>query len=119
MRKNLYCLLMLASLSGPAHAGDDARPQYGSWGYDAAGADAAKAAYRAYVAKLLSLIDWPDAAARAKDVVDFETKIAKASWTKAQDRDVEATDNPMSIDALQKERIAIVWSHDRCHCGSL
>ena len=34
---------------------------------------APKAKYQAYVAQLLHLIDWPDADARAKDVVAFET----------------------------------------------
>src|SRR5207302_4224701 len=39
----------------------------------------AKAAYQAYVAKLLRLIAWPDADARAKDVVALETQLAQVS----------------------------------------
>ena len=41
-----------------------------------------KSAYQTYVTTLLKLVTWPEAEARAKDVVDFETKIADASWTK-------------------------------------
>ncbi|HWA30905.1 MAG TPA: M13 family metallopeptidase [Rhizomicrobium sp.] len=55
-----------------------------------------KAKYEAYVAQLLKLIDWPDADAEAKAVVDFETKIADASWTKAQQRDLDAIYNPVN-----------------------
>ncbi|HEY2446734.1 MAG TPA: M13-type metalloendopeptidase [Rhizomicrobium sp.] len=69
----------------------------------------AKAAYRAYVARLLHLIDWRDADARANDVVDFETKIAEASWTKAQQRDVEATYNPMLVADLEKFAPGFAW----------
>jgi len=71
---------------------------------------AAKAAYQAYVGKTLHLIDWPDAAARAKDVVDFETKIADASWTKAQDRDVQATYNPVAVVDLPKLAPGFDWN---------
>ena len=43
-----------------------------------------KAAYQTYVTTLLKLVAWPEAVARAKDVVDFETRVAEASWTKAE-----------------------------------
>jgi putative endopeptidase len=69
-----------------------------------------KAAYQSYVATLLSLVNWPDAAARAKDVVDFETQVAAVSWTKTQQRDLVATYNPMSIDQLRKWALGINWS---------
>jgi putative endopeptidase len=71
---------------------------------------AAKAAYQAYVGKILHLIDWPEAQARAKDVVEFETKIADASWTKAQDRDVQATYNPVALADLLKLAPGFDWS---------
>lgn len=70
---------------------------------------AAKAAYQAYIAKILKLIDWPDADTRAKDVVDFETKLADASWTKAQDRDVQATYNPVAVADLAKLAPGFDW----------
>ncbi len=68
-----------------------------------------KSKYEVYVAQLLHLLNWPDADARAKDVVAFETKIADASWTKAQQRDPVATYNPMSVDDLQKMAPGFAW----------
>ena len=59
-----------------------------------------KAAYQAYVAQVLNLINWPNADLRAKQIVELETRMAKASWTKVQDRDVDATYNPMTIAEL-------------------
>jgi|HubBroStandDraft_1064217.scaffolds.fasta_scaffold04445_8 putative endopeptidase len=69
-----------------------------------------KAAFQSYVATILGLVNWPDAAARAKDVVDFETQVAAASWTKAQQRDLVATYNPMSIHQLRKWAPDFNWS---------
>ena len=43
-----------------------------------------KKAYQAYVAQLLSLLGWKDADACAAAVVEFETRIAEVSWTKAE-----------------------------------
>jgi putative endopeptidase len=70
---------------------------------------AQKKAYQAYVAKLLHLLSWPDADARAKDVVDFETRIAQVSWAKAQQRDPIAIYNPMSLAGLQKRAPGFAW----------
>jgi putative endopeptidase len=70
---------------------------------------ATRTAYQAYVARLLHLIGWPDADARAKDILDFETKIAGASWTKAQDRDVVALYNPVPVDDLAKFAPGFDW----------
>jgi putative endopeptidase len=58
---------------------------------------APRAAYQRYAATLLHLIDWPDADARAKDIVAFERAIAEASWTKVQQRDLKAEYNPMTV----------------------
>src|SRR5690348_4032271 len=70
---------------------------------------AAKTKYQAYVAQLLHLVGWPDADARARDIVDFETKIAQASWTKAQQRDLNAVYNPMKTAALGKFAQGFDW----------
>lgn len=69
-----------------------------------------KAAYQTYVATLLRLVNWPEAEARAKDVVDLETKFAQASWTKAQQRDPIATYNPMTVAELTKFAPGFPWS---------
>ena len=68
-----------------------------------------KTAYQNYVATLLRLVNWPEPDARAKDVVDFETSVADASWTKAQQRDPIATYNPMTVDELEKFAPGFAW----------
>jgi putative endopeptidase len=70
---------------------------------------AKKAAYQVYVAKTLGLIGWPDAEAQAKAIVEFETQIAEASWTKAQMRDPDAVYNPMTIAELEREAPGLPW----------
>ncbi len=70
---------------------------------------AAKAAYQTYIGRLLWLINWPEPDARARDVIDFETKIAEVSWTKAQGRDVIATYNPMSLSDLEALTPGFTW----------
>jgi putative endopeptidase len=70
---------------------------------------AVKKTYQDYAAQLLHLLNWPDADARAKDVVDFETKIAAASWTRVQQRDQIAIYNPMTIAQLQKLTRGFAW----------
>jgi putative endopeptidase len=77
--------------------------------YLQSGFAAQKAKYQTYVATLLHLVNWPDADARAGDVVAFESKIAGASWTKAQDRDPVALYNPMSIAELQALASDFAW----------
>ncbi len=57
---------------------------------------AQKSAYQAYVARLLTLAAWPDPEANAAAVVAFETRIADASWTRAEQRDIQKTYNPMT-----------------------
>ncbi len=56
-----------------------------------------KADYRDYVARLLDMIAWPDARRRADEIVAFETRIAEASWTRAESRDRDRTYNPMTL----------------------
>ncbi len=70
---------------------------------------AQKAAYDKYVATVLRLLNWPNPDARAKSVVDFETKVAEASWTKAQQRDLLAIYNPISVDDLAKFAPGFAW----------
>jgi putative endopeptidase len=68
-----------------------------------------KGKYQTYVAQLLHLLDWPEAEKRAGEVVDFETRVAEASWTKAQQRDPIATYNPMTIAELEKFSPNFAW----------
>jgi len=70
---------------------------------------AQKKAYLEYAAQLLKLAQWPDADARAKDLIDFETQVAEASWTKVQQRDLSAIYNPMSVAELEKFAPGFAW----------
>jgi putative endopeptidase len=70
---------------------------------------AQKTAYQNYVATILRLLSWPDADKTAKDILDFETSIAQASWTKTQQRDLNAIYNPMSIQELEKLAPNFAW----------
>ena len=63
---------------------------------------AAKTAYQAHIAKMLTLAGEANGAARAKAIVDFETAIAKASWTRIESRDATKTYNKMTVAQLQK-----------------
>jgi putative endopeptidase len=70
---------------------------------------AKKAAYQAYLERLLTLEGWPEARSRAADVVALETKIAEASWTKAQARDPDTTYNPMTVAELERYAPGFPW----------
>ena len=70
---------------------------------------AQKAAYQQYVAQLLTLVHWSDPQASAAAVVAFETRIAEMSWTKARQRDVEATYNPQSLQQLEALTPGFPW----------
>jgi putative endopeptidase len=63
---------------------------------------AIKTKYEAYVKKLLTLIDWPDADKQAAEIVAFETKLAEASWDRAELRDRDKTYHAMSLDEVAK-----------------
>jgi putative endopeptidase len=72
---------------------------------------AQKQAYQTYVEALLTLIGWPEPHANAAAVVEFETHIAEASWTKEQQRDVEKTYNPTTIATLMQLAPQFPWQH--------
>ncbi len=78
---------------------------------------AQKASYQQFVAKMLGLIGWPDADAQAKAIVAFETEIAEVSWTKVQQRDVDATYNPMTPDELAKFAPGFAWKEFLASAG--
>ncbi|MEP6989617.1 MAG: peptidase M13, partial [bacterium] len=68
-----------------------------------------RAGFEAYVATMLTRLDWPDAAQRAKDVVALETRFAEVSWDRTQQRDYTATYNPMTVQALSTMAPAFDW----------
>ena len=55
-----------------------------------------KAAYQVYVANILTMIGWANPEASAKAIVEYETRLAEASWTRIERRDRDKTYNPMS-----------------------
>ncbi|MBS0471463.1 MAG: M13 family metallopeptidase [Proteobacteria bacterium] len=63
---------------------------------------AARDAYKVYLAKMLTLAGAKDADKRAAAVYAVEEKIAKLHWTRAENRDVKATYNPMPLSDLKK-----------------
>jgi putative endopeptidase len=68
-----------------------------------------KDAYRLYAAKLLKLAGWPNAEKAASAVVEFETRLADASWTKVQQRDPTTQYNPMTIPQLAAYAPGFSW----------
>src|SRR5262249_23453699 len=57
---------------------------------------AQKTKYQAYVAQMLTLVGWADPDANAKAIVDLETQIAQASWSRVEQRDPAKSYNPMT-----------------------
>ena len=68
-----------------------------------------KAAYQTYVADMLRMAGWPEPEARAADVVALESRIAEASWTRAESRDRDKTYNPVTRDELRALAPAYPW----------
>ncbi|RYF94058.1 MAG: peptidase M13 [Caulobacteraceae bacterium] len=69
-----------------------------------------KAAYQVYVARMLTMIGWANPEANAKAIVAFETRLAEASWTRAERRDRDKTYNPMSRAELAAYTPGFDWN---------
>ena len=69
-----------------------------------------KAKYRDYVARLLDMVGWADAQQRADDVIVLETRIAEASWTRAESRDRDKTYNLLTLAELDALAPDFPWS---------
>ena len=63
---------------------------------------AARAAYQAHLAKMLTMAGEADAGARAQAIVAFETQIAKVHWTRIDSRDRTKTYNKMTVADLAR-----------------
>ena len=68
-----------------------------------------KAAYQAYIAKQLKAIEWPDAEAKASEIVALETEIARVSWTRAEQRDDVKMYNATPVADLPKLAPGFPW----------
>ena len=67
-------------------------------------------AYEVYVADMLKMAGYPDPAKNAHAIVAFETEIAKASWTRIEQRDDTKTYNPMPLASLSTFAPGFEWS---------
>jgi putative endopeptidase len=68
-----------------------------------------KAKYRDYVARMLDMVGWPSAQKNADDVVALETRIAEASWTRAESRERDRTYNPKTPAELEAYAPEFPW----------
>jgi putative endopeptidase len=69
-----------------------------------------RAAYVDHLAKMLTLAGESDAPARAKAIMDFETRIAKVSWNREDSSDATKTYNKMSLTHLEKLAPGFDWA---------
>ena len=68
-----------------------------------------RAKYTQYIEQLLSLAGMPDAQAKARDIMAFETEAAKLQWPIEKRRDVDATYNPRTRAQLLAYAPGFAW----------
>ena len=66
-------------------------------------------AYRNYIVRILSLARWENAEELAGEVIAFETRVALASWTAADERDESKIYNPIKVPKLASEAPGFPW----------
>ncbi|MBV8784700.1 MAG: M13 family metallopeptidase [Gammaproteobacteria bacterium] len=69
-----------------------------------------KSQFGPYVRHVLELIHWPMAEQRSGEIVALETRIAQASWSKAEQRDLLKTYNPYTPAELQAFAPDFPWA---------
>ena len=69
-----------------------------------------KERYQKYVADMLRLAGWDEPDANAAAIVELETKIADAHWTRAESRNRDKTYNPMTVAELEKNAPGFPWA---------
>ena len=65
--------------------------------------------YLAYIAQMLDLGGWPRAQANAQAILDLETRIAEAHWTRAESRDRDKTYNPLALGEFAGKAPGFAW----------
>jgi len=70
---------------------------------------AARDAYRAHVARMLTLAGIDDAEAKAQAIFDLETRIATAHWSRVQSRQAEKRYNPVATADLPTHFPGFDW----------
>ena len=110
------------TIAGPAVAGDPSKPETNVLWLGQAGLGLPDRdyylnatfkpqldAYRAYIERTFSMVNYPEPAKSADAVIAFETAIAKASWPVADRRDLDKVNNPMSLAELQSYAPGLNW----------
>lgn len=77
---------------------------------DEKGSVAARTAYHAFIAKMLSLADIADAKKKSDRIFALETEIAKAHWPAADRRNADNTYNPMKVSELEAFAPEFDWA---------
>jgi putative endopeptidase len=67
-------------------------------------------AYRAYIQRTLDMIGTANASAAADQILAFETEIAKISWPQADLRDIDKSNNPMTMAELANYAPGFDWA---------
>ena len=67
-------------------------------------------AYKAYIVRTMTTIGHPDPAKAADTIMGFETEIAYKSWKRADRRQIEKLNNPMSSAELATYAPGIDWN---------
>jgi len=69
-----------------------------------------RAAYEQHIDNVFKLTGRKDSAAVAKTLMEFETRLATASWPAVEMRDIEKLYNPVTVEAAEKTTPGIDWS---------
>jgi putative endopeptidase len=71
---------------------------------------AARTKYKAYVATMLGLAGFDNAAARAEAIFALETQIAKIQWTRVERRQADKTYNPVPVADMGTRFPGVDWA---------
>ena len=92
---------------------------------DEKGIVAARNAYRAYIAQILTLGAIADADIKADAIFNLETEIARLHWSRAERRNADKVYNPMTVAELEKFAPQFPWGlvpererHFQCRAGN-
>src|SRR5205085_2066832 len=66
-------------------------------------------AYEEYAARTLAMVGWDDAPRLAREIVELESAIARASWSNADARDALKTTNLMTVAELESLAPGFPW----------
>ncbi len=68
-----------------------------------------RAKYKAHVARVLSLAKFSDAISKADRILELETRIARAHWTRADSEEVHKANNPWKREEFKTKAPGLDW----------